>query len=130
MVGLKLLAHFGIVCFNNEKVYFCSYNFINFAFGDDNYIDCTHNVNQAELQTQQFIAIEFQALLKELENLKQRYESVLDEYKEQNKLLNSQILLNKEKALKNAELIFLLKKFNESLNVSITAESENEYTNK
>lgn len=103
---------------------------VNFAFGDDNYIDCTHNVNQAELQTKQFIAIEFQALLKELEISKQKYESVLNEYKEQNKLLNSQILLNKEKALKNAELIFLLKKFNESLNVSITAESENEYTNK
>lgn len=36
---------------------------VNFAFGDDNYIDCTHNVNQAELQTKQFIATEFEAVL-------------------------------------------------------------------
>ena len=61
--------------------------------------------------------------MSELEILKQKYQSVLDEYKEQNKLLTTQISLNKERALKNTELVFLLKKFNESLSISVSAES-------
>lgn len=113
-----------------KKFVFALIILANFAFGYCYYVDCTANVNQAEQQTKQALTPEFEAVLKELEILKQKYESVLDEYKEQNKLLNSQILLSKEKALKNAELVFLLKKFNESISVSITAESENENTNK
>lgn len=95
----------------------------NFAFGYCYKVSCVADINSAQTQTIQAITPEFEKVMSELEILKQKYQSVLDEYKEQNKLLTTQISLNKERALKNTELVFLLKKFNESLSISVNAES-------
>lgn len=58
-----------------------------------------------------------------LKDIKREYEKLLDELKESNKKLDVAIKLSKEKLLREKEIAFLLKKYNElqSLNNDIRA---------
>ncbi|CAD7289540.1 hypothetical protein LMG7974_01617 [Campylobacter majalis] len=115
------------------KHIFLSLALCSFIFAKCYYIPCDGNVNMAEQQTKAKLQPEFEGVMSELKILKEKYGLNLKAYEKSNELLREQIALTKEKALKNKELVFLLRKFNQSLsltiNAEVTADEENKNAN-
>lgn len=95
----------------------------NLAFGYCYYVPCNANINLAAQQTKTALLSEFQNVMNELRELKQKYELNLKSYKKSNEFLEKQIALAKQKALNNKELVFLLTQFNQSLSTTIDTDS-------
>lgn len=89
------------------------------------YIPCEPTIWASKALVKKDLRKKFRDVMRELSNLKKKYEENLEVYKKSNTLLDFQISLLKEKLIKNKEIIFELNKFNQNLGLSISAESIN-----
>lgn len=108
----KIILNFILLSFFSTSLYAKCY-----------YVPCNPNISLAKSSTQSSINAKFEEVMRELELLKQNYENHLSLLKNNNEKLNIQIALMKKRLLKNKELLFLMKKFNNIENNHISQEA-------